>query len=252
VDNIPAAPEAKLDKLRLILAKIFGAIGPIRENGLVLPVSDAKMGLGFCFVEYENAEIAHHALRELNGYALDKAHIFKVDFFDDLERYARVSETYHPPESREYKAVDTMNSWLLDGGGRDQFLIRYDDNVAEVAWNDAKRSQIESAYTRQGWTDDNSFPVLFSPHGNLLATVHEKGTSHSHAHRHTRTYIPTYQHTYTRCTGSRSDILCTFRSGADGTIPPVLSYLVRDQHGLMGWRSFINDRLRAPPRIENV
>lgn len=62
VDNLPAVPAEKYDKLTAILTKIFGGSGRIREGGLFHPQDEAtKRSKGYAFVEYENAEQARAA-----------------------------------------------------------------------------------------------------------------------------------------------------------------------------------------------
>jgi translation initiation factor 3 subunit B len=59
VDNLPKVPQAKVGKLSTVLRKIFGQIGVVREDGLVMP-TDAQTGdtKGFAFVEFGNANEA--------------------------------------------------------------------------------------------------------------------------------------------------------------------------------------------------
>jgi hypothetical protein len=62
VDNLPAVPPEKYEKLTAILSKIFSGAGRIREGGLFHPQDPAsKMSKGYAFVEYENAEMARAA-----------------------------------------------------------------------------------------------------------------------------------------------------------------------------------------------
>lgn len=44
------------------------------------PEGDNEMLLGYMFVEYESEASAQEAVAQLNGYRLDKAHSFKVNF----------------------------------------------------------------------------------------------------------------------------------------------------------------------------
>ena len=60
---------------------------------------------------------------------------------------------------------------MMDGRGRDQFVIRY-QGATEICWNDAQRTQAEEVYKRSFWTE--SF-VGWSPHGSYLATMHRQG-----------------------------------------------------------------------------
>lgn len=55
----------------------------------------------------DHADVCHpqeaQAAREqTQGYKLDKTHTFKVNMFDDFDKYARVPSEYHAPEVKEY------------------------------------------------------------------------------------------------------------------------------------------------------
>lgn len=61
----------------------------------------------------------------------------------------------------------------MDKMGRDQFVIKYGDEVV-VFWNDGRRCRAEEAYKRTFWTE--SF-VQWSPMGNMIATMHRQGVA---------------------------------------------------------------------------
>jgi translation initiation factor 3 subunit B len=93
--------------------------------------------------------------------------------FDEFERYAKVPEQYAAPETKAYQPQENLNNWMLDKFGRDQFVLRHGDETS-VFWNDGKRSRAEQVYSRNNWTE--SF-IQWSPHGNLLATMHRQGVA---------------------------------------------------------------------------
>lgn len=66
--------------------------------------------------------------------------------FDDFERYARVPDVYAAPEPPKPAPMENLHEWLLDKGGRDQYVARAGDETA-VCWNDGKRSRCEEV----GW-----------------------------------------------------------------------------------------------------
>lgn len=68
---------------------------------------------------------------------------------------------------------ENLHSWMLDKMSRDQFVIKYGDEVA-VLWNDGRRCRSEEAYKRTFWTE--SF-VQWSPMGNYIATMHRQGVA---------------------------------------------------------------------------
>ena len=46
---------------------------------------------------------------------------------------------------------ENLNSWMLDKLGRDQFLLRYGDDVT-IFWNDGKRNKAEQVWAGvSGW-----------------------------------------------------------------------------------------------------
>jgi hypothetical protein len=47
---------------------------------------------------------------------------------------------------------ENLHSWMLDKLSRDQFVIKYGDEVV-VQWNDGRRFRSEEAYKRTYWTE---------------------------------------------------------------------------------------------------
>ena len=43
------------------------------------------------------------ALQQIQGYKLDKSHIFAVSKFDDFDKYSRVPEEYSKQEPKTYE-----------------------------------------------------------------------------------------------------------------------------------------------------
>lgn len=102
VDGIPVVPQEKREKLMGVLRKIFGGVGDIRDDGIYMPMNkEGTESLGFCFIEYDSPDMAHRAVAGINGYALDKKHTFRVNQFEDLEKFSRVSRPR--PRYRENK-----------------------------------------------------------------------------------------------------------------------------------------------------
>jgi hypothetical protein len=54
------------------------------------------------------------------------------------------------PSSQPWSRL-SLQDWLSDARGRDQFVARYGDET-EVAWNDAPKQQAEPVYKRSFWT----------------------------------------------------------------------------------------------------
>ena len=91
VDGLPVVPPEKTEKLLGIVRKVFGQVGDMRDGSPYMPMSeDGSTSLGICFIEYDSPGMAQRAINDLNGFGLDKKHIFRVNPFDDIERFAKV------------------------------------------------------------------------------------------------------------------------------------------------------------------
>ncbi|KAK9058225.1 hypothetical protein SSX86_023065 [Deinandra increscens subsp. villosa] len=174
VDNLPVVPKEKFEKLEGVVRKIYSQIGVIKENGLWMPVEeDTGKTRGYCFIEYNTPQEAELAKEKTNEYKLDKAHIFAVNMFDEIDKFMIVPDTWAPPEDRPYIPGENLQHWLTDEKGRDQFVIRSGSDT-EVLWNDARQVKADPVYKRPFWTE--SF-VQWSPLGTYLATVHRQGAA---------------------------------------------------------------------------
>ncbi|KVI00575.1 hypothetical protein Ccrd_021176 [Cynara cardunculus var. scolymus] len=192
VDNLPVVPQEKFEKLEGVVRKIYSQIGVIKENGLWMPVEeDTGKTRGYCFIEYNTPQEAELAKEKTNGYKLDRAHIFAVNMFDEIEKFMKVPDEWAPPEIKPYTPgiydtkvkmslklfgvtlQENLQHWLTDEKGRDQFVIRAGSDT-EVLWNDARQVKADPVYKRPFWTE--SF-VQWSPLGTYLATVHRQGAA---------------------------------------------------------------------------
>jgi translation initiation factor 3 subunit B len=105
------------------------------------------------FVEYENAELAARAVKELNNHQLDKVHKILCNPFSDFERFASITDKFDEPKVLDVPAVENFRDWLEDARAVDQYVIRFAEKT-EVYWNEQKGAQkAELAYTRDNWTD---------------------------------------------------------------------------------------------------
>ncbi|XP_071733109.1 eukaryotic translation initiation factor 3 subunit B-like [Rutidosis leptorrhynchoides] len=174
VDNLPVVPKEKFEKLEGVVRKIYSQIGVIKENGLWMPVEqDTGKTKGYCFIEYNTPQEAELAKEKTNGYKLDKAHIFSVNMFEEIDKFMKVPDEWAPPEVKEYEPGENLQHWLTDEKGRDQFVIRSGSDT-EVLWNDARQVKADPVYKRPFWTE--SF-AQWSPLGTYLATVHRQGAA---------------------------------------------------------------------------
>lgn len=171
VDNVPIAPNDKVDKLKTVLVKIFTTMaGPVQQ--LHLPQDDKLATKGFAFIEFANEDLAKTAIEKIDKFPLDKQHTLKVSSFEEFTKVVKVSDTYTPPELPPYEPRENLRSWLLDG--RDQYAARYGD-FTEVLWNDIKNGEgPETVVKRENWTEAY---VTWSPQGTYLATLHNEGVA---------------------------------------------------------------------------
>jgi translation initiation factor 3 subunit B len=137
--------------------------------------------LGFTFIQFETKEAAKIAIDKVNGYQLDKNHVFRVMPYSELGRLEKLSSEYVEPPPAEFTPPPHLKSWLADETGRDQFVIRHAANNAEettVAWSELGRAPVSfyagerEKSTGLTWCELN---VQWSPNGSYLGTFHRRG-----------------------------------------------------------------------------
>jgi translation initiation factor 3 subunit B len=178
VDNLPVVGREKFDKLLGVVTKIYSQIpgGAIIE--VFMPTDEKGQTKGYAFVEFSTVEAARNAVQQTNGYKLDRAHIFRVNFFEDFQVYDKVTDAFQPIEMPTYKpkvqqtlpsiftgAISALSDtawpqenvwwWLIEepGQARDQYALRYSD-MTEIFWNEGKK-KAETHFRKK---------VLASPH----------------------------------------------------------------------------------------
>jgi len=172
VDNVPVVPQEKFEKLKGVLTKFFGALGAIKE--FHLPLDEKQQTKGYAFVEYTTAEAAENAIQKANGYRLDKQHVFRVNSFDDFQKFLNTPEHYQTPEVKPFVPQENLWSWIEEKRIIDQYAIRYAD-MTDVLWNDLKRGEDpEIVMRRKDWSEAY---VKWSPRGTYLLTTHSKGVA---------------------------------------------------------------------------
>jgi len=174
IDNIPQVEASKIPKLQKVLAKICAHDDSLHENALYLPTDSAGKTLGFAFVEYPRPEKAAQAVERLNGYKLDKNHIFVVNSYEDFDKYLNISETYVTPKITDVPEIENLRSWLLDSRAMDQYAIRW-ANETEIYWNDTTilpPNKPTPIISKSHWTESL---IYWSPEGSYLATLHNQG-----------------------------------------------------------------------------
>jgi len=176
VDNLPRIPLAKYDKLVGVLRRVFEQTGRIVR--LEMPSEDGKT-LGVAFVELGSGEEAAKAIRLTDGYALDKAHAFKVNPYAHLRTLATLPEVWAAPPRPAFEPRLNPHSWLADSAHRDQLVVRY-NNETEVLWADtraAPKLEYGGEREKEGGLYWCELYVQWSPQGSYLATFHNRGVA---------------------------------------------------------------------------
>ena len=110
------------------------------------------------------------AVKTGDGYRLDKSHNLAVNYFDDIDKYSKMEDTYEPPRLDEFVPKEHLKYWLGDEKARDQFMVYKGDSVGIYYNNKAEKPDLD--HSRNNWTDSH---LAFSPKGLYLATVHKQG-----------------------------------------------------------------------------
>jgi len=173
VDNAPIIDQSKETKLFNVFKKIFKDIGKIVENGINMPRDpETNMSKGYLFIEFETPEQADLAVKQANGYQLDRSHVLAVNHFEDIEKYSLMEDEFKEPELEKFTEREHLKSWLTDERDRDQWVI-LKDNVVSLYWNN-KDEQPEHIHSRNNWTETY---VSWSPKGTYLVTFHRQGVA---------------------------------------------------------------------------
>eukprot|EP00177_Eucheuma_denticulatum_P008758 GFKZ01015908.1.p1 GENE.GFKZ01015908.1~~GFKZ01015908.1.p1 ORF type:complete len:708 (-),score=71.12 GFKZ01015908.1:1044-3167(-) len=176
INNIPKAKPEKFNKLNAVLSPLFEKSAEVRrdEHGnprVTIVKGEDGSSMGFGFVEYVTPEEAHKALSQLHNYQLDKVHRFWACTAGDLQRLQDMSDEFVPPSAIPVASNrPNFKSWLLDERGRDQFLIRHEDETS-IFWHDHVVKPVVD-YTRLKWTEGGA---VWSPRGTYIATFHPRG-----------------------------------------------------------------------------
>ena len=89
----------------------------------------------YYFLEYETQDQAQAAVANLNGYALDKSHKFKINYFGDFEKYRQFSAKAEIEEPAPYKDPGNLMWWLTINECYDQFVVLHGDIFTSVYLN---------------------------------------------------------------------------------------------------------------------
>ncbi|XP_014680977.1 PREDICTED: eukaryotic translation initiation factor 3 subunit B-like [Priapulus caudatus] len=168
VDNIPQVGQDRLEKLQMVLRKIFSKFGKIVNE--FYPKENGKT-MGYVFFEYGNPNSAREAVKMTKGYKLDKLHTFEVNLLTDFDKYSNIPEDWEPPEPQLYKDPGNLRHWLMDNDCHDQYSVIHDggDRTCIFLNTPLEPRMLEE---RAKWTETY---VRWSPLGTYLATFHQRG-----------------------------------------------------------------------------
>ncbi|XP_023372296.1 eukaryotic translation initiation factor 3 subunit B [Otolemur garnettii] len=168
VDNVPQVGPDRLDKLKNVIHKIFSKFGKITND--FYPEEDGKTK-GYIFLEYASPAHAVDAVKNADGYKLDKQHTFRVNLFTDFDKYMTISDEWDIPEKQPFKDLGNLRYWLEEAECRDQYSVIFESgDRTSIFWNDVKDPV--SIEERARWTETY---VRWSPKGTYLATFHQRG-----------------------------------------------------------------------------
>ncbi|KAK6019029.1 hypothetical protein OSTOST_15351 [Ostertagia ostertagi] len=110
---------------------IFGLpiVGPDRVAKLRTVLSK-----GCVFIEFPDKVKAEYAKGVLNGYKLDKNHVFSALLFNEARNFQQPPQNWQPPKPTPYNDVGDLWWWMQHPRCRDQFAVQYEkDGVPTVA-----------------------------------------------------------------------------------------------------------------------
>lgn len=169
VDHIPKVGPDRIEKLKAVLSKLFSKAGDVVNEHYAL--DDKGTTEGYVFVEYKTREAASDAVKLLDAHRLDKGHVFKVNLFTDIDKYANVPDVLPEPKKQEYVDRGNLKSWLENPDAYDQYSVVHEGgNVTSIFLNSNPEPTLIKE--RPLWTETY---VVWSPLGTYLATYHKKG-----------------------------------------------------------------------------
>ena len=125
----------------------------------------------YVFIEYKTREAASDAVKILDGHRLDKTHVFIVNIFTDIDKYASITDEWVPPKPNPYVDRGNLRHWLLNPDANDQYSVVHDGGQTTSVYFNAN-PEPKLVKQRPGWTET---VVNWSPLGTYLATQHKKG-----------------------------------------------------------------------------
>ena len=210
VDNLPAVPEAKFDKLLQFVTKIFTDVVVSREEQAAAAAAAAAAGAakaapvclvtmpkaptgsteGFAFIEFRSKADAEKAMKATDGWQFDNSHKLSVMRYDAFQQYRDEPDEFFPPEPVSFRAQADKYYWMLDEHSREEFCLRYSNSEKAPGPNEKEKHETEVLFaeTRGPPALDyggdkqkaanlqwSTSLVHWSPQGTFLVTMHPQG-----------------------------------------------------------------------------
>ncbi|CAF1610975.1 unnamed protein product, partial [Didymodactylos carnosus] len=161
IDNLPRVDTAKLEKLKVVVAKVYNKFGPIKNE--YYPIDEEGKTKGYGFFEFESEQAALEAVKQTDGYPLDKSHQFIVNLMSDFDRLTAI-----PTEKDDF---GNLLWWLSELDAVDQFAILSDEPKKTTIYSNSLPQPV-ILEDRSKWTETH---FVWSPRGTYLASFHEQG-----------------------------------------------------------------------------
>jgi hypothetical protein len=68
----------------------------------------------FCFIELQTPQQARKTIEILDGFKLDKAHVFEAMAMADFTKYVEMKDDFEAPVIKNYEEKECLISWLMD------------------------------------------------------------------------------------------------------------------------------------------
>jgi len=166
IDGLPEVDAKKMEKLEKVLK---GKIGCATNFHIAFDEESGK-SKGYAFVHYEEVAHAKKAVKELNGFKLDRRHTFHVNFISDIEKYENMDMEKIKTEPKPYKEQSNLQYYLFEKNCIDQLCVTARDGKTVIYENTPNEPTL--IMERNRWTEKYT---RWSVRGNYLATVHTKG-----------------------------------------------------------------------------
>uniref|UniRef100_A0A0N4ZG85 Eukaryotic translation initiation factor 3 subunit B n=1 Tax=Parastrongyloides trichosuri TaxID=131310 RepID=A0A0N4ZG85_PARTI len=176
VFGIPKIGKERLEKLSNVLRKIIGSTSDEFQEEIPLTPEGGTKGL--LFIEYPNKDTAIKAADLLNGYVLDKNHIFKAMAVSAAKNVKKPDEKWQKPEVRKYVDAGNVYSHLTHKKCLDQFAVQHGNDSKSsfigVYWyqRDQDPVLVDESANREGWS---KMKFHWSPKGTYITTIHQQG-----------------------------------------------------------------------------